>query len=141
MRNNQPVYDQEYTLHDEQYLISRTDARGRIIYANPAFVEVSGFSREELVGSAHNIVRHPDMPEEAFADLWRTIQRGDSWTGVVRTGARTAAITGCWPTSRPSWSAARPSATPRCASSPRASRSRPPRRFMRGCAAARAAFA
>ena len=84
MRNNQPVYDQEYTLHDEQYLISRTDARGRIIYANPAFVEVSGFSREELVGSAHNIVRHPDMPEEAFADLWRTIQRGDSWTGVVK---------------------------------------------------------
>ena len=55
--------------------------RGRIIYANPAFVEVSGFSREELVGSAHNIVRHPDMPEEAFADLRRTIQRGDSWTG------------------------------------------------------------
>ena len=58
--------------------------RAAIIYANPAFVEVSGFSREELVGSAHNIVRHPDMPEEAFADLWRTIQRGDSWTGVVK---------------------------------------------------------
>ncbi|WP_287931187.1 PAS domain-containing methyl-accepting chemotaxis protein, partial [Achromobacter sp.] len=84
MRNNQPVYDKEYTLHDEQYLISRTDARGRIIYANPAFVEVSGFTREELVGAAHNIVRHPDMPEEAFEDLWRTIQRGESWTGVVK---------------------------------------------------------
>jgi aerotaxis receptor len=84
MRNNQPVYDKEYTLHDEQYLISRTDARGRIIYANPAFVEVSGFTREELVGAAHNIVRHPDMPEDAFADLWRTIQRGESWTGVVK---------------------------------------------------------
>jgi len=84
MRNNQPVYDKEYTLHDEQYLISRTDARGRIIYANPAFVEVSGFTREELVGAAHNIVRHPDMPEAAFEDLWRTIQRGESWTGVVK---------------------------------------------------------
>ena len=84
MRNNQPVYDKEYTLHDEQYLISRTDSRGRIIYANPAFVEVSGFSRDELVGAAHNIVRHPDMPEEAFEDLWRTIQRGESWTGVVK---------------------------------------------------------
>ena len=84
MRNNQPVYDKEYTLHDEQYLISRTDARGRIIYANPAFVEVSGFSREELVGAAHNIVRHPDMPQAAFEDLWRTIQRGESWTGVVK---------------------------------------------------------
>ncbi|MNU67130.1 Aerotaxis receptor [compost metagenome] len=84
MRNNQPVHDKEYTLRDEQYLISRTDARGRIIYANPAFVEVSGFSREELVGAAHNIVRHPDMPEAAFEDLWRTIQRGESWTGVVK---------------------------------------------------------
>jgi aerotaxis receptor len=84
MRNNQPVYEQEYTLRDEQYLISRTDARGRIIYANPAFVEVSGFSREELVGAAHNIVRHPDMPEAAFEDLWHTIQRGESWTGVVK---------------------------------------------------------
>ncbi len=84
MRNNQPVHDKEYTLRDEQYLISRTDSRGRIIYANPAFVEVSGFSREELVGAAHNIVRHPDMPPAAFEDLWRTIQRGQSWTGVVK---------------------------------------------------------
>ncbi|EHK66162.1 methyl-accepting chemotaxis protein [Achromobacter arsenitoxydans] len=84
MRNNQPVYDKEYTLRDEQYLISRTDARGRIIYANPAFVEVSGFALEELLGSAHNIVRHPDMPPAAFEDLWRTIQRGQSWTGVVK---------------------------------------------------------
>ncbi len=84
MRNNQPVYDKEYTLRDEQYLISRTDSRGRIIYANPAFVEVSGFSRDELVGAAHNIVRHPDMPEAAFEDLWNTIQRGQSWTGVVK---------------------------------------------------------
>ncbi|MEN4921739.1 methyl-accepting chemotaxis protein [Achromobacter spanius] len=84
MRNNQPVHDTEYTLRDEQYLISRTDARGRIIYANPAFVEVSGFSRDELVGAAHNIVRHPDMPQAAFEDLWRTIQRGESWTGVVK---------------------------------------------------------
>ena len=47
-------------------------------------MEVSGFTREELVGAAHNIVRHPDMPEEAFEDLWRTIQRGESWTGVVK---------------------------------------------------------
>ncbi|WP_312431261.1 methyl-accepting chemotaxis protein [Achromobacter sp.] len=84
MRNNQPVNDREYVLRDEQYLISRTDSRGRIIYANPAFVEVSGFSREELVGAPHNIVRHPDMPTAAFEDLWRTIQRGEPWTGMVK---------------------------------------------------------
>ena len=84
MRNNQPVHDTEYVLRDEQYLISRTDSRGRIIYANPAFVEASGFSREELVGAPHNIVRHPDMPPAAFEDLWRTLQRGQSWTGMVK---------------------------------------------------------
>jgi len=84
MRNNQPANDREYVLRDEQYLISRTDSRGRIIYANPAFVEVSGFSREELVGAPHNIVRHPDMPPAAFDDLWRTIQRGEPWTGMVK---------------------------------------------------------
>jgi len=84
MRNNQPVNDRETVLRDEQYLISRTDSRGRIIYANPAFVEVSGFSREELVGAAHNIVRHPDMPQAAFEDLWRTLQRGEPWTGMVK---------------------------------------------------------
>jgi aerotaxis receptor len=84
MRNNQPVNDTEYVLRDEQYLISRTDSRGRIIYANPAFVHASGFSREELVGAPHNIVRHPDMPTAAFEDLWGTIQRGESWTGMVK---------------------------------------------------------
>ncbi|TQJ98646.1 PAS domain-containing methyl-accepting chemotaxis protein [Achromobacter sp. SLBN-14] len=84
MRNNQPVNDTEYVLRDEQYLISRTDSRGRIIYANPAFVHASGFSREELVGAPHNIVRHPDMPSAAFEDLWGTIQRGESWTGMVK---------------------------------------------------------
>ena len=84
MRNNQPVQDTEYVLRDEQYLISRTDSRGRIIYANPAFIEASGFSREELVGAPHNIVRHPDMPPAAFEDLWRTNQRGESWTGMVK---------------------------------------------------------
>ncbi len=84
MRNNQPVNDTEYVLRDEQYLISRTDSRGRIIYANPAFVHASGFSRDELVGAPHNIVRHPDMPPAAFEDLWSTIQRGESWTGMVK---------------------------------------------------------
>lgn len=84
MRNNQPVYDSEYVLRDDQYLISRTDLDGRIQYANPAFVEVSGFTRDELIGEHHNIVRHPDMPPAAFADLWATLRAGDTWAGYVK---------------------------------------------------------
>ncbi|WP_162623050.1 methyl-accepting chemotaxis protein, partial [Billgrantia lactosivorans] len=84
MRNNQPVTQREYKFDDRHLLISRTDLEGRITYANAAFVEVSGFEHEELVGANHNLIRHPDMPPEAFADLWRAIKRGDSWQGVVK---------------------------------------------------------
>ncbi|MFA1686960.1 methyl-accepting chemotaxis protein [Achromobacter dolens] len=84
MRVNLPVNDVETKLREDQYLISRTDTKGRILYANPAFIEVSGFSREELIGKAHNIVRHPDMPPEAYADLWQTLEAGESWLGLVK---------------------------------------------------------
>jgi aerotaxis receptor len=84
MRVNLPVTNQETRLREDQFLISRTDTKGRIIYANPAFVEISGYTREELEGKAHNIVRHPDMPPEAFADMWRTLEKGHSWSGVVK---------------------------------------------------------
>ncbi|MGO3132552.1 MAG: methyl-accepting chemotaxis protein [Alcaligenes sp.] len=84
MRKNLPITGIETELLDEQYLISKTDLAGRIIYANPAFVEVSGFSREELIGEPHNIVRHPDMPSAVFADLWHTLKQGRSWVGVVK---------------------------------------------------------
>ncbi|CAD5379310.1 Aerotaxis sensor receptor protein [Pseudomonas sp. OF001] len=84
MRNNQPVTQREYELRDEHFLISRTDLQGRITYANPSFIEVSGYSWEELHGANHNLVRHPDMPPEAFANLWSTIQEGHSWNGLVK---------------------------------------------------------
>ncbi|WP_154586713.1 PAS domain-containing protein, partial [Bordetella pertussis] len=84
MRVNLPIYDVETKLREDQYLISRTDTKGRIVYANPAFVEVSGFERDELIGKAHNLVRHPDMPPQAYEDLWRTLQAGQSWLGVVK---------------------------------------------------------
>ncbi|WP_163575580.1 methyl-accepting chemotaxis protein [Halomonas faecis] len=84
MRNNQPVTQREYRLNDEQLLISRTDLKGRITYANSHFVEVSGFDWEELYGADHNIVRHPDMPPPVFEDLWATLQKGDSWQGLVK---------------------------------------------------------
>lgn len=84
MRVNLPINDVETKLREDQYLISRTDTKGRIVYANPAFVEVSGFTREELIGKPHNIVRHPDMPPEAYADLWETLEAGESWLGLVK---------------------------------------------------------
>ena len=84
MRNNQPVTQREHPLAPDVYLISRTDLKGRITFANRAFVEVSGFASEELLGAAHNLVRHPDMPPEAFADLWASLQAGKSWVGIVK---------------------------------------------------------
>ena len=84
MRNNQPVTGIEYLLKEGQSIVSKTDTKGRITYVNPSFVEVSGFDESELLGKAHNVVRHPDMPPEAFADLWRTLQAGEPWTGLVK---------------------------------------------------------
>lgn len=65
-------------------LMSVTDTRSRITYANTAFLEVSGYSLGEMLGEPHNIVRHPDMPKEAFADLWATLQGGESWTALIK---------------------------------------------------------
>ncbi|MBI4754492.1 MAG: PAS domain-containing protein [Betaproteobacteria bacterium] len=84
MKINLPVTQQEVLIPHDRYLVSRTDLKGRITYANDAFVEVSGYSRQELVGASHNIVRHPDMPPQAFADLWTTLQAGLPWRGVVK---------------------------------------------------------
>ena len=84
MRNNQPVTGIEYLMKDGQSIVSKTDTKGRITYVNPSFVDVSGFSEQELLGKAHNMVRHPDMPPEAFADLWATLQAGEPWTGMVK---------------------------------------------------------
>jgi aerotaxis receptor len=84
VRTNLPVTGIEYILQDGQSIVSKTDTKGRITYVNPTFVEVSGFEVEELIGKAHNIVRHPDMPPEAFADLWQTLKTGQPWTGLVK---------------------------------------------------------
>ncbi|WPG39128.1 methyl-accepting chemotaxis protein [Variovorax sp. EBFNA2] len=84
MRVNLPVTDIEYELSKEEALVSRTDLKGRITYVNPAFVAASGFTPAELLGKAHNIVRHPDVPPEAFADLWRTLDQGLPWTGLIK---------------------------------------------------------
>lgn len=84
MKNNQPVSQREVPFPSGCYLVSRTDLKGTITHANDAFVNISGFSRAELLGSSHNIVRHPDMPEAAFADLWTTVKSGLPWRGLVK---------------------------------------------------------
>lgn len=70
MRVNQPVSTHEYAFPKGQTLVSTTDLKGRILYCNPMFIEVSGYNRDELLGQPHNIVRHPDMPEETYRDMW-----------------------------------------------------------------------
>ena len=84
MRLNAPVVPLEYPFPAGQTLVSTTDLQGRITYCNPAFIEVSGYAREELLGQPHNMIRHPDMPEEAFRDLWATIAAGRPWSAPVK---------------------------------------------------------
>ena len=84
MRVNLPVTNVEYPITDDTLILSTTDTKGRITYVNQTFVEVSGFTEEELIGKAHNIVRHPDMPPEAFEDLWVAMKAGLPWTGLVK---------------------------------------------------------
>jgi len=84
VRNNGPVTNKEVELDDDELLVSRTDEKGRITFVNQAFVAISGFTEQELIGSPHNVVRHPDMPAEAFADLWTTIKAGRPWEGLVK---------------------------------------------------------
>ncbi|MGM9489164.1 methyl-accepting chemotaxis protein [Ideonella sp. YS5] len=84
MRYNGPIVDGEFDYPADQTLVSITDLKGRIVYCNPAFVAVSGFERDELLGQPHNLIRHPDMPPEAFRDLWATVQSGRPWSAAVK---------------------------------------------------------
>lgn len=84
MRLNLPVTDHEFAFPKGETLVSTTDLKGRITYCNPSFILVSGYQREELLGQPHNMIRHPDMPEEAFRDMWDTIAAGKPWTAPVK---------------------------------------------------------
>lgn len=84
MRMNLPVTNVEFPLQDGRSIVSKTDLQGNITYVNPYFVEVSGYHEDELSGAPQNLIRHPDMPAEAFADLWATIKAGNPWTGLVK---------------------------------------------------------
>ena len=84
MKNNQPVTNREVLMDDGVTIVTKTDLRGCITYVNPDFIRISGFSEAELLGQSHNIVRHPEMPVEAFADMWATLKRGKPWNGIVK---------------------------------------------------------
>jgi len=84
MRNNIPVTDNRIPLKAGEDLVTKTDLQGRIVYVNCAFIEISGFTEQELLGENHNIVRHPDMPEAAFKDMWETLKARRPWVGLVK---------------------------------------------------------
>ncbi|MBK1680918.1 methyl-accepting chemotaxis protein [Rhodocyclus tenuis] len=84
MRNNQPVTAVETLLPEGEFIYSRTDLKGMIVEANAAFAKVSAYTREEMIGQPHNLVRHPDMPVEAFADMWADLKAGRPWRGLVK---------------------------------------------------------
>lgn len=74
----------ETEVPEHELIVSRTDLSGIITYANETFAAISGYKVDELIGKAHNLVRHPDMPRSVFKDLWETLKRGESWQGIVK---------------------------------------------------------
>jgi methyl-accepting chemotaxis protein len=84
MKINLPVTQQEIELREDSMIVSKTDLKGQITYINKDFVEISGFTEAELLGQSHNIVRHPDMPVEAFKDMWDALKDGRAWVGLVK---------------------------------------------------------
>lgn len=84
LKNNIHVTEVEFILPEGQFIYSRTNLNGIIVEANEAFANISGYTRGEMIGQPHNLVRHPDMPKEAFADLWADIKSGRPWRGVVK---------------------------------------------------------
>ncbi|GAB3025685.1 methyl-accepting chemotaxis protein [Bowmanella dokdonensis] len=84
MRRSQTVVNEEVQYSEQQELVSTTDLRGVITYANDSFCQVAGYRFDELVGKNHNLVRHPDMPKQAFRDLWEKLEKGQAWRGMVK---------------------------------------------------------
>lgn len=84
MKKNLPVTNKEIKLDDSSIIVSKTDTTGKIIFVNADFCKISGYSAEELSNQPHNIIRHPDMPESAFKDLWDKIKAGQPWNGIVK---------------------------------------------------------
>ncbi len=78
------LQEKEILLDKDTIIVSETDKKGKILYANDDFCKICGYTKEELIGKPHNIVRHPDMPRKAFEELWDTVKRGKLWQGIVK---------------------------------------------------------
>ncbi|MDP3878288.1 MAG: methyl-accepting chemotaxis protein [Methylobacter sp.] len=94
MKINMPITNIEHTLAETDSIVTKTDLNGIITYANEDFIEISGFTKEELIGAPHNIMRHPDMPTEIFEDLWKSLKAGRPWTGIVKNRIKNGDF--CW---------------------------------------------
>ncbi|MGA1931809.1 PAS domain-containing protein [Arcobacter sp. YIC-464] len=80
--------NKEIKLSKDTMIVSETNTKGKIIYANDDFCKIAGFTKNEIIGKHHNVVRHEDMPKEAFKDLWETIKRGQTWKGIVKNSTK-----------------------------------------------------
>ncbi len=87
-KENGYINEKEVPISEMDFLISRTDLQGNITYVSDDFSKVCGYSKDELIGSPHNIVRHPDMPKSAFEEMWSTIKKGKKWSGIVKNRAK-----------------------------------------------------
>ena len=88
MSKEKIILDEEIQLDPKRYIVSETDAKGKITFCNDYFIEVCGYTKEELIGKPHNIVRHPDMPKVVFKLLWETIKQGKNINAVVKNLAK-----------------------------------------------------
>jgi aerotaxis receptor len=84
MRQNLPITNHEVEFQEGTKITSKTDLKGIITYVNEDFLKISGYTNEELIGQPHNLIRHPEMPQEAFRDLWETVKAQNSWVGLVK---------------------------------------------------------
>lgn len=84
MRINMPVTNIEREMQDGEFLVSKTTPKGVISYINKPFIAMSGYTEAELIGQAHNLIRHPDMPPEAFEDFWVTLKQERPWSGLIK---------------------------------------------------------
>lgn len=89
MRENLPVTSNEYILNSGMKIVSTADLQGDIVYANPYLIDVSGYSREELTGAPHSLLRHPDTPSAVFIHMWRCLHAGQAWSGMLKNRRKT----------------------------------------------------
>ncbi len=88
MKSKISPINKERIMRDDDFIVSKTDAKGHLTYCNRIFIEFSGYSEQELLGQQHNIVRHPDMPRSVFNLLWQTLKSGNEFFGYVKNMSR-----------------------------------------------------